>query len=71
MTRLPNGLQIAGGDVPTLMTQVAQAAGQNFSVLVVSSAPLGTQAEELSGDPMFDLDPTAGPAPNMTAASQE
>ena len=49
-------LQIAGGDIAALMSQIAQAAAANFSVLVVSSRKLGTQAQELTGDPNFTID---------------
>lgn len=50
----------------TLMTQVAQATGANFTVLVISSEPLGTQAEELAGAPQFALD-VATPANKRSA----
>ena len=60
-------LQIAGGDVPALMTQIAQASKVNFTVTVISSRKLGTQAQELSGDPNFTIDPSSALV-NATAA---
>ncbi len=44
------------------MAQIAQAAQTNFSVLIVSSHKLGTQAQELTGDPSFsNLDVATAP----------
>ena len=42
--------------MPTLMVQIAQATGANFTVQVFSSQDLGTQADQLSGSPKFNLD---------------
>ena len=64
------GLQIAGGDFTALGSQVAQATGQNLTATVVSSVPLGTMFDELSGAPQFNLDPSMGPAPNTTTSTQ-
>ena len=55
-------MQIAGGDLTALMAQIAQAAQTNFSVLIVSSHKLGTQAQQLTGDPSFqNLDVATAP----------
>lgn len=43
------------------MSQIAQSAGVPFSVLVVSSRRLGTQAEMLAGEGNFVLNPSAAP----------
>ena len=44
------------------MAQIAQAAQTNFSVLIVSSHKLGTQAQQLTGDPSFmNLDVATAP----------
>jgi hypothetical protein len=64
-------VQIVGGDVSALMTQVAQATKLNFSILVVSSKKLGTQAQELSGAPGFIVDTSSSivsinPTPTLT-----
>ena len=63
--------QIAGGDVPALMTQIAQASKVNFTVIVVSSRKLGTQAQELSGGPGFTIDPSSALAPATSVAAPE
>ena len=41
--------------------QMVAQAGANISLTVLSSAPLGTQAQELTGDPAFNLNLTALP----------
>lgn len=49
-------MQIAGGDVAALMSQIAQSVAANFTVTIIHSQALGTQAQELAGAPGFDLD---------------
>ena len=39
-----------------LMSQIAQSADANFTVTVLSSQRLGTQAQQLAGEPGFVLD---------------
>ncbi len=68
LTRHVRVLQIAGGDVPALMTQIAQASKVNFTVVVVSSRKLGTQAQELSGAPGFIVNSAAAAAPTPIAS---
>lgn len=46
-----------------LFAQVAGNVKVNFTVEIVSSKPLGTQAEELSGAPGFILDTATAPIP--------
>lgn len=50
------------------MTQIAQASKVNFTVIVISSRKLGTQAQELSGDPSFNIDPSSAVV-NATSVS--
>ena len=60
--------QIAGGaaSMSSMWGQMVALAGANISLTVLSSAPLGTQAQELTGDPAFILNNTGTP----TSASQ-
>ena len=63
------GVQLSEGVAASLAAQLAQATGQNLSAALVSSQPLGTMTDELTGAPQFNVDPSMGPPPTNTTTS--